>query len=177
MSWIPNVVGFQLVWMASVGGAARGWWWLGPVAVVLFAVYQLSVSHSRRSDWQMMLLCAVVGFGVDSLWVVLDLMRFDTPWPSPAVAPIWIVSMWVGFALTLNHSLSSLKQLPWIAGLLGLLGGPLAYWAAERAWQAVELRPSALPYIALGVSWALLTPALLTLAERLRAPTSSASAA
>ena len=32
-AWLPNAIAFQLVWLAAVGGAGRGWWWSGPLAL------------------------------------------------------------------------------------------------------------------------------------------------
>lgn len=165
-AWLPNLIGFQLVWMAAVGGAAQGWWWAGPAAVAVFATWQLSVTSMRRSDLRLLAFCALLGAAVDTLWVQAGFMRFDAALPDPRVAPIWIVAMWVGFGLTVNHSLSGLKPLPWLGALLGLLGGPLAYWAAERAWGAVEIADSVWPFIALGVAWAIITPVLLYLGDR-----------
>lgn len=165
-AWLPNLIGFQIVWMASVGGAAQGWWWAGPAALLVFAGWQLAVSQVRRSDLRLVAFCAALGLLVDSLWVQAGFMRFDAPLPDPRLAPVWIVAMWIGFGLTVNHSLSGLKTLPWVAALLGLAGGPLAYWAAERAWGAVEIADSPWPFVALAVSWGLITPLLLRLGER-----------
>ncbi|MCK7593856.1 DUF2878 domain-containing protein [Pseudomarimonas salicorniae] len=164
--WLPNLIGFQLVWMAAVGGAAQGWWWAGPAVLLVFAIAQLAVTRSRASDVRLMAFCAILGLALDSLWVQAGFMKFAAPLPDPRLAPIWIVAMWVGFGLTVNHSLSGLKPLPWLGALLGLLGGPLAYWAAERAWGAVEISASVWPFLALGVAWALVTPLLLWLGDR-----------
>jgi hypothetical protein len=164
-TWLPNLIGFQLVWIASVGGAAQGWWWAGPAALALFAGWQLAVTAVRASDLRLMLFCATLGFAVDSLWVQAGFMRFEAPLPDPRLAPVWIVAMWTGFGLTVNHSLSGLKPHPLLGGMLGLLGGPLAYWAAERAWGAVQISASVWPFLALAVAWALITPLLLYLGE------------
>jgi len=177
MNWIPNVLGFQIVWMASVGGAAQGWWWLGPAALAVFAAMQLALSRQRRADLILMLGSAALGFLVDSAWVVAGWMEFRAALPWPGAAPIWIVAMWMGFALTLNHSLGALKNRPVLAALLGLVGGPLAYWAAARAWDAVTIVPSPWPYVALGLAWAVLTPALLRAAQILTGESRTAAMA
>lgn len=173
--WLPNLVGFQVVWMAAVGGAAQGWWWAGPAALAGFAGWQLSVSQSRRSDLRLAGLCAALGLLLDSLWVQLGFMRFEAAMPAPGLAPVWILAMWVGFGLTVNHSLSGLKGMPWLAALFGVLGGPLAYWAAERAWGAVDIADSPWPFAALAVSWGLVTPLLLQLGDRWLAPARAAA--
>jgi hypothetical protein len=166
--WLPNAICFQLVWLAAVGGAAQGWWWAGPAAVAAFAAWQLPLSRWPRADALLMLGTAALGFLIDTLWVQLALMRFTTPLPWAGLAPVWIVALWMGFALTLNHSLAGLKPHLWWAALLGVVGGPLAYGVAERAWSAVALaQPAWQPLAALALAWGLVTPLLLLAARRL----------
>ena len=169
-SWLPNMLAFQLVWLAAVGGAGRGWWWCGPLALLAFAAWQLPASRWPRADALLMGVAAIAGLAVDTLWVQLDLMRFAQPVPSVHVAPVWIVALWMGFALALNHSMAALKPHPWLAVALGVIGGPVAYAIAESAWGAVVLAvPSWKPLLALALAWGVLTPALLALATRLQA--------
>lgn len=164
--WLPNAIGFQLVWVAAVGGAGQGWWWAGPLALAVFAAWQLSSSPRPGTDLRLMLGAGALGFGIDSAWVQAGLMSFATPMPSAAMAPIWIVALWMGFALTLNHSLASLQRHLAAAAMLGVAGGPLAYYAAERAWHAVEIAgPSWIAYLALAVAWGVVTPLLLLAAR------------
>lgn len=166
--WLPNAICFQLVWLAAVGGAARGWWWAGPAAVAAFAAWQVPMSRWPRADLLLMLGAAAIGFAIDSLWVRLDLMRFTAPQPLASMAPVWIVAMWMGFALTLNHSLAGLKQHPWLAAALGVIGGPLAYGVAEHTWAAVDLtEPTWIALSALAIAWGVVTPLLMLAATRL----------
>lgn len=172
---IANAVSFQLVWLATVAGAANGLWWAGPLAALMFAAWQLPLSAQPKADLKLMLCAAAAGFVIDSLLVIAGLLRFETAVPWSGLAPVWIVSLWVAFALTLNHSLSALKQRPTLAVGLGLVGGPLAYWVAASAWKAVQLGPSAVVALAvIGLVWALATPALLALADWLRQPARAA---
>lgn len=169
MRWLPNALAFQCVWLACVAGAGRGHAWSGPLALLVFAAWQLSVSRTARADAQLMVLAALVGFVVDSAWIWFGWMQFAQPWPSVHAAPVWIVALWMAFALTLNHSLAGLKPHPWPAALLGVLGGPLAYLVAADAWDAVVLgEPRWQPLLALAIAWGLLTPALLACATRLQ---------
>ncbi|SDD94731.1 DUF2878 domain-containing protein [Aquimonas voraii] len=169
MKLLANLVCFQLVWMVTVGGAAQGLWWAGPVAAALFAAWQVPLSPAPRADLKLMAIAAVAGFLVDTALVLGGLLVFETPVPWESAAPIWIVALWVAFALTLNHSMDALKRRPVLAVLLGLIGGPLAYWVAAHVWHAVDLNGSALLSLAvIGAVWAVLTPSLLALAERLK---------
>lgn len=166
-TWLPNAICFQLVWLAAVGGAAQGWWWAGPAALLAFAAWQVPLSRRPGVDVGLMLGAAALGFATDTLWVQLGLMRFSTPLPWSGVAPVWIVALWMGFALTLNHSLASLKRHLALAALLGVLGGPLAYAVADRAWSAVDLaEPTWSVLLALALAWGAITPLLLRAATR-----------
>jgi hypothetical protein len=177
MRLIANVVCFQLVWLATVAGAANGLWWAGPVAVLLFAAWQVPFGGSPRADLLLMLIAAIAGFVIDTALVMGGLLKFQTAVPWDFAAPIWIVALWVSFALTLNHSMDGLKRRPLIAIALGLFGGPLAYWLADSVWHAVSLDGGGLTtaLVALGLIWGVVTPLLLSLAERLRAPTAAAA--
>jgi hypothetical protein len=169
-TWLPNALAFQLVWLAAVGGAGRGWWWCGPLAVAVFAAWQLPASRWPRADALLMGVAAAVGFAVDTAWTRMGLMQFALPVPWATAAPVWIVALWMGFALTLNHSMAALKSRRWAAVALGAIGGPVAYLVAQDAWQAVTLsRPAWQPLAALAVAWGALTPALLALGTRLQA--------
>lgn len=171
MKRLANLLSFQLVWMATVAGAAHGLWWAGPLAVALFAAWQLPLSSVPHADLKLMGIAAVAGFVIDSALVLSGLLSFHTAVPWDFAAPVWIVALWVSFALTLNHSMESLKRRPLLAMLLGLVGGPLAYWAAARVWAAVDLNGGTLLALAvIGLVWALLTPLLLNLADRLKHP-------
>jgi hypothetical protein len=66
------------------------------------------------------------------------------------------VGLWVSFALTINHSLSWLKNKVVLQVFFGGIGGPLAYLAGQKLG-AIELTSDNTPYILI-VSWAILTP-------------------
>lgn len=165
--WLPNVIGFQLVWLATVAGAGMGLWWPGLLVLAVFAAWQLGCSHCPKADLK--LVAAAVGLGllVDSAWIWLGLLHFATPLPWDWLAPLWILVLWAGFALTLNHSLAALRQRPLLAVAFGALGGPLAYWFAGHTWKAATFTEGPWPYLAIGLAWAVLTPALLSLSARL----------
>ncbi len=178
MNVILNVVFFQITWMACVGGAAAGMWWLGPLILLAFCAWQLSVSRHRLADVQLMLIAGVIGMVADTLLVQAGLLRFAAPVPWPQLAPIWIIALWMAFALTLNHSLAALRSRLWLAAAFGLVGGPLAYWIAIRVWAGAEFSGSPmLALLALALIWAVVTPVLLMLATRLSGPLPSTTAA
>ncbi|MEM1089407.1 MAG: DUF2878 domain-containing protein [Pseudomonadota bacterium] len=167
MNVFLNFVAFQICWIACVWGGAHGYWWLGIVAVALFAVWEMTRSHSAAADLKLLSVVLVLGIVVDTMYVQLGLLTFATPVPSEQLAPVWIWAMWVSFALTLNHSMAWLKGKTLLAVVFGAIGGPFAYWIAASAWDAAFINPDKvlLAYGVIGVAWAALTPALLKLAS------------
>jgi hypothetical protein len=165
---IVNAVVFQVVWIACVGGGGAGIWWLGPIAVLGFCLWQVSVSRFRQSDVSMLLVAAPLGMAVESLLIAAGLLRYPSPGPwGPRLAPIWIIALWVGFALTLNHSLAWLKGKPVLAMLVGGLAGPLSYWIGASTWHAAQFTvPTPIVLGALAMVWAVATPSLAWLADR-----------
>lgn len=166
---IFNVVGFQAVWFASVLGAANGLPWAGPVVLLAYAILHLRLSPDRVGDLRMLGIAMVLGFVADSLLAFSGLLVYASPWPSEALAPAWILAMWAGFALTLNHSMGFLRGRNWMAFAFGAFGGPLAYFGASRGFDAVTF-PIDLTtaMIALALVWGAAMPALYTLHAALR---------
>lgn len=167
MPFLLNLILFQLCWIAAVAGAGQGYWWAGPVAVLVFLAVTLKTSRWPRADMELAGIAAVLGFVIDSAYVNFGLLQFAAPVPTPHVAPIWIVAMWVSFALTLNHSLSFLKRKHWLSLIFGLVGGPLAYYVAAQKFAAAQLTAAPLTvYLTLAIAWGLATPILMGLAAR-----------
>lgn len=163
-----NVVGFQLVWLASIGGASAGEPWAGPLAALLFVAAMLAWGGKRREDLRLLAIALPLGIALDTAFAASGWLVYAEPWPWHSVAPVWIWSLWAGFALTLNHSMGFLANRPWTAALFGLVGGPLAYWTAAGAFEAVSFgAPVGWTLGALAVGWALVMPLLFALHRRL----------
>ena len=174
MKNLANIIGYQLVWCASVYGAAHGAWWPGLAVLALFAAWQLFSSASRAADLRLAICAAILGYAVDTMFAGSGLLAYATPVPSPRVAPVWILGIWVGFALTLNHSLRFLHDRPWLGLVLGLVAGPFAYWIAASSWGAVSFPEPTPALVALALAWGALTPALAWLSQRFERETGAA---
>lgn len=165
-----NVVGFQAVWLASVAGAGAGLPWAGPLAAALFAGLMLRYGGKARADLRLLAVAMPLGLALDSAFAASGWLVYAEAWPWASLAPVWIWSLWVGFTLTLNHSMAFLRERPLAAMVLGLVGGPLAYWTAAGAFEAVSFgAPVAWVIGALAVGWAAVLPLLFHLDQRLAA--------
>lgn len=164
---VINVAAFQVTWFACVLGAAHGLEWVGPIVALGAMLLHLRLSPDRTLPHWWIPGLGLLGFLADSLLSAAGLLDFGIhllrPWP----CPLWIFGLWLGFATTLNSSLGWLgSRLP-LAALLGLLLGPLAYYAAAELG-AVKLFGPEAALLAVGIEWAVLLPAMLLLVDRMR---------
>lgn len=171
-----NFAVFQVAWFACVLGGAIDRALLGLLVVAAAVGLHLAISSRPLREAVLVLVVGSIGLLWDSLIVSQGLMSYPSGSFAPGVAPSWIVAMWVLFATTLNASLGWLKGRPLLAGLMGGIGGPLAYLAGHRLG-GVEMTDPALALAAQGLGWSLLMPLLTLVAGRLNGFESAGSPA
>ncbi|MFK7915382.1 MAG: DUF2878 domain-containing protein [Pseudomonadales bacterium] len=146
---IINAVLFQATWFACVLGGAYGWFWPG-VLGVLALILSLSHSPALRHDALIAMVLMPVGAVLDTIWIKVGILDFN----GAAVAPAWIILMWLAVALTVNHSLAFFRDRPLFGALAVLGAAPLSYLAGARLGAVVIPEPALLAVIAL--TWAVL---------------------
>ena len=167
LSQLANVFGYQGVWLACVAGASAGLVWPGVVASLAFAAATLIFAGQRSADLRTLAIAAPLGFGLDSLLVSAGWLTYSPAGPASVLAPVWIGAIWLSFALTLNHSLAFLRPHRAVSALLGLAGGPFAYWSASKAFGVIEFaQPAGTTMLVVGLCWAALLPLVFSLDSR-----------
>ena len=165
MNRLGNALFFYATWFVAVVPAGRGLWWPGVVGVLAFALLQLRDRDTRTADLKLVALAAALGFALDTAFVATGLLTYAAPWPSPRLAPAWIVALWIGLALAINHSLRWVKPYPWLAALLGAASAPVSYLAA-RKFDAVAIATSLPQTLAIvAVAWAIVVWMLVVAAR------------
>lgn len=165
MALLVNFLAFQIGWFSSVIGGAQQMPWLGPIAFLGVLAIHLRQARRPRLELGLVVACGAIGLVYDSLLVALGWVTYPSGLISESLAPYWIVTMWMLFGTTLNVSLGWLKGRPWLAALLGLVGGPASYYAGYKLG-GIQFPDFDAAMAALAVGWALSMPLLLKLAER-----------
>lgn len=145
---VVQAVLFQANWFACVLGGAL---W-GAAGICLLAWFSARVGR-LSVDLCAAGVAALVGLCLDTLWIHLGVLDFA----GAPVAPLWIVFLWMGVGMSLNHSLSFFKAHPLLGGLLGAMSAPLCYLAGERLGAVVVADAALLGLVAavwFGVFWA-----------------------
>src|SRR5690606_13254728 len=146
-------------------GAVHGVQW--PALVVWLALFWLAVASGTpwRVEGRMAVAGLVAGALAESVWLSLGLIEYRLSW-QPGWPAAWIMLLWMGFAMSLNHSLAWLQGRHWLAALFGAVGSVASVLAGVRLGAAsapAGLWPLALCY---GLVWAALVPALAWWAGR-----------
>ena len=166
-NWL-NMLWMQVLWFGAVIGAAQGLLWLAPLLLMGFALWEFGSERRVYGDFQLMLVAVLIGLILDTTWVNLGWLEFAPGWAFSGRAPLWILLLWAGLALTLNHSLVWLQSRLLLAAVLGGVSSPLSYLAAERLGAVNIVTESGVWFVGLGLSWALALPLLLWLANHLK---------
>ena len=174
---VANFLGFQVTWLACVGGAGQGYPMLGPLAAALWlAVHVSSLGGHGRSaggraadracEMKLLASAAVAGCVLDGALSLGGVIAFpEHAGPAVPTTP-WMVALWTAFAATLRHSLDWARRRYALGAVAGAVFGPLAY-AAGEALGAITLAAPPLGLLAVAAEWALAMPLLLWLRERL----------
>jgi hypothetical protein len=161
-----NAVVFQVAWLVSVIGGAQQMPWLGPVAVLLALALHVHTARKPFEEILLVVICALIGAGFDSILVAAGWVTYKAGLFSDHLAPYWIISMWMLFAMTLNVSMRWLRGQPKLAALLGFYGGPASYLGGQ-ALGGIVLSNQVAALMALAVGWAKMMPILMWLSENL----------
>ncbi len=166
MHVITNAVAFKVAWVSTVFGGANELPFLGPMVVLAVVALHLWLVAEPRRELTLILLAGCIGLAWDSVMVTAGWVSYPSGTVVAGLAPYWIIAMWMLFATTLNVTFRRLQGNLWLAALLGLVFGPLSYYAGSSAGAINLLEPLA-AYVALGGAWALAFPGLLVLAKQL----------
>ena len=164
---ILEFLGFQAVWFSCVLGAARGLPWLGPVVGLVFLGLRALACRPAGPWLGLVLLSGAIGYVLDSLLVLSGALTFPPRTALGAPSTLWMVMLWMAFAATLRGSFAWIQGRYGTAVVLGLVFGPLSYFAGER-FGAVEFsRGPLFALIGVGLVWGAAMPLLVWLEKRL----------
>lgn len=167
MPRLINFAAFQLNWLICVLGAANGWPWAGPVAVLLWMLAHLRLNRGHyKTEWILILAAAGAGYLLDSLLVLTGYLAFPEAARIGYPSTLWMVALWINLATTLRHSLGWLQGRVLLAALFGGAGGAAAYYAGGRLG-AIHLPDPVIGGLLICLLWSLALPALYALVDKL----------
>jgi len=163
---IYDLIGFKICWLACAFSTKWGNPYLGPLFTLIFILLHLVIVKFNSRDIKIISLSLIIGLIMDSLFFQFNLIHYQGGILTQfKLAPLWILSMWAGFSVTLLYSLDSIKNRYLSSGLLGFIGGPLSYNAGVQIG-SITLN-GLLAYIVLAITWGLIIPFLFYIINQL----------
>ena len=162
---IINFILFQLVWFVCILGAAINQTHAAVAASLIIILFHLYLTKDKKTELKIILIASIIGFIFDGFLLKNEMVLYANHGWSYSITPLWIIVLWMGFAITLNSSLSWLKKKIKLSALFGAIGGPLAYLAGEKLEAVTLMAPVTLIVIAIG--WSLITPLLIYISHKI----------
>ncbi len=155
------LLAYQGIWAICVLYPATLW------GVALATGYIAIHGVFNPRDLQWIVLAMGMGWSLDSLPVVLNWLSY-APHSLP-VAPLWIALQWGMFSILVRVTLGFLHFRLRLAGLIGGLLAPFAYWGGSQLG-AVSFYEPAWALGLIGVNWMVALPLLCYLVRRRTPP-------
>ena len=161
---IINIILFQLSWFACVMGGANGLPYMGVAVTTFVLIWHLTQAKVPKLELWLMASALVIGATFDQTLLSFNLITYMHNGWSSTFVPVWILALWLGFSTVLNVSLRWMRNRHLIAIIFGCVGGPLAYFGAEKLGAVLII--SNISYLALALGWGIITPLLLLISKR-----------
>lgn len=156
---IYDLIGFKICWILCAFCTQWGQPYLGPIITLLFILIHLIIVNFALIDLKIITLSIICGLIIDSTFSIFGLIGYQGGiLANYNLAPLWILSMWGGFSLTMLYTLDSIRHKYFLSGLLGFIGGPLSYSAGVNIGSLTINTP--ITYLLLSICWGLIIPFL-----------------
>lgn len=164
---IANFLSFQAIWFVAVlAGSSPALALCLPIIFLHFLLMDKALN--KRFLWKNELAligaCLVVGLVVESIKLALPIWDKNLVGSLP---PLWLMTIWAGFAISLHGSFEFLKNRFSIAAFLGAIFAPLSYFAGARLSDSYELVEPSFGLLLIGTLWVVVMPLLVWLGDLL----------
>lgn len=172
-----NFVLFQALWFVAVVGVSRGWSWQAPAFAAAFVGVHLAwLSERPGRDAGVLAVVPLLGLGLDSLLMHGGALRYGGSPLFGALAPVWILALWIGFSATFHSSMSWLQGRHGLAAAFGALGAPLSYLGGVQLGALGLGEPAWLCVLAVALAWGIGMPLFLWISARMGEPANATRA-
>jgi hypothetical protein len=150
--WL-NLVWFQAFWFIAITYTQQA------IFVMLLSIMvHFLLSPTKRNDLVSVILITFIGGVADSILTYLGIFNF----PEGKTIPLWLVLLWVHFAIALNHSMQWLTKLPiYLQVSFGAIFGTFSYYMGSQLGAVTLNSNLILSLFSICITWAILLPLYL----------------
>ena len=108
---IYDLLGFKLCWLACAFCTQWGHPYLGPLITLFFILIHLLIVKFKKLDIKIIFFAIICGFLIDSFLFRSEFIIYEGGvLARMGFAPLWILSMWAGFSITLLYTLNKIRE-------------------------------------------------------------------
>ncbi len=152
MVWL-NLILLNLLWFASVLGAANGLLWPAAWCLVLLLAALFIYQDMTTKDLKIIVFSLIFGALLDGFMYHSGWLTYASPYfavmPLP---PIWILFLWVGFAASITTGMRWMIEKPVLGACFMAVGAPLSYVSAAKLG-AVVINQFPQTMLLIGSAW------------------------
>ena len=136
-----------------------------PACITILLIHYIFISK-QKTEWAFILVASVLGIIVDTLFLNLDITRFEQH--EGCFIPLWLVLLWPVFSTMFYHCLSVFRQHYFLAAILGGTLEPLSYWYVSTL--GIVFFPIGFEYamVLYCVVWSFMMPLLFYISNRVQ---------
>ncbi len=150
---ILNVILLNVLWLASVLGAANKLLWPAVLCLILLLAVTYIYEGLNKTDRTLIIFSLVFGTVLDGLLQASGLLIYASPFhPFSWLPPLWIMFLWIGFAASIKVGMRWLVVNPVVGTLIMSIGAPISYYSASKIG-GVELVHPFHAMLAIALGW------------------------
>ena len=165
---IINLIGFYICWWLSIFGAVQGKYFLGPISLLMYIIIHFSIINHHKKEYIYLIFCLFLGFLVDTILLKINFIVYSGYLSENyRIAPLWVVTLWISFGLSIFHSFQLLQKNYKSTMLLGTLSGPVIYYSCMKA-KIISFEFSlVISLICISIIWSVILPLYVYIADML----------
>ncbi len=160
MSNVINFILFQLLWISCIFGVSYQEITPALVVIGIMLIYHCLPTVRKPGDFKTVILCIGLGFVLDSLLAYWQLVDYFYDFGYDSIAPLWIIMLWIGFGLALNHSMSWMLKRIKLAYFFVAIGPAFSYYSAQKIG-AISLNNPILSLTVASILWVIVFSLIL----------------
>ena len=134
------------------------------MSLLMWLLIWLSRVENKKEELTKVSLLTGIGIISDNTLLYFGALSVPVHFFVPApFSPLWLIALWISFAIAIRDSLQILAHRYLVAAAIGLIGGPLAY-RGGAALGALQVSDQGV--FALAGAWCVVFPLLVYLSDR-----------
>jgi len=161
-----NVIGFYICWWLTIFGVVKGYFFVGPIVVVLFLIIHFYKVTNHKKEDMFLFICFILGLIIESVLLNLNIIIHKGFLTQYHVAPLWSVSLWVCFGATIYHSFKWMSKQYIASSILGAMSAPIVYFSFKSIGVVEFGMSNFITAVSVSVVWCLFIPLFIIISDR-----------